>query len=378
MGKDRKIRVCHLISGDLWAGAEVQAFTLIRTLSTVADMDISAVILNEGRLAEKLHEDGIEVSIIDERKHNFFKIKSLLARILEGGKIDILHTHRYKENVLGGLVKNRCGIKGLIQTVHGVQEGFLGIKHLKMKFYMNLNDNLTRKRFSKVIAVSHDIEMRLCDKFGKQKVVTIHNAVDTGLIKISRSAEEVKRELGISEDQVVIGSAGRLVPVKGYDVFLKAAKLILRKRPKTTFVIAGEGPLKEVLREMATSLGIGTNVIFTGFRDDVLDLVNAFDIFLVTSVHEGVPMSVLEAMALRKAVVSTAVGGIVEIIEDNVSGLLVDPGSPDSLAERCLSVLEDHELRSKIERNAEKRIEQEFSTERQRDRVLRLYEEIIS
>ncbi len=377
MGKDGKIRVCHLISGDLWAGAEVQAFTLIRSLSAVTDLNISVIILNEGKLAEKLREDGIEVSIINERKHNFFKIKSILARMLEGGKIDILHTHRYKENVLGGLVKNRCEIKGLIQTVHGMQESFRGLKQLKMKFYMNLNNDLTRKRFSKVIAVSQDIAGRLREKFGDQKVVTVHNAIDTSLIKISKSAEEIRRELGISEDRAVIGSVGRLVPVKGYDVFLKAANLILRKRPKTTFVIVGDGPLKQELCEMATSLGIGTNVIFTGFRDDVLDLVNAFDIFLVSSAHEGIPMSVLEAMAMRKVVVSTAVGGIMEIIEDNISGLIADPGSPNSLAERTLSVLEDHELRSNIERNAERRIGQEFSTERLRDRILRLYEEIM-
>lgn len=377
MGKDREIRVCHLISGDLWAGAEVQAFTLIRSLSAVTDLKISAVILNEGKLAEKLREEGIEVSIIDERKHNFFKIKSLLARMLEGKKIDILHTHRYKENVLGGLVKNRCEIKGLIQTVHGVQEGFSGIKQLKMKFYMNLNDDLTRKRFSKVIAVSQDIAGRLREKFGDQKVVTVHNAIDTSLIKISRSAEEIKRELGISEDLAVIGTAGRLVPVKGYDLFLKVAKLILGKHPRTTFVIAGDGPLKEELCEMVDSLGIGANVVFTGFRDDVLDLVNAFDIFLVTSVHEGIPMSVLEAMAMRKAVVSTAVGGIPEIIEDNISGLIADPGNTEDLAERCLSVLEDHELRSNIGRNAERRIVLEFSTDRLRERVIRLYKEIM-
>jgi glycosyltransferase involved in cell wall biosynthesis len=377
VGKDRQIRVCHLISGDLWAGAEVQVFNLLRSLVTVANLDVSAIILNEGKLAEKLYEEGIEASIIDERKHNFFKIKSILARMLTGRKIDILHTHRYKENVLGGLVKNRCEIKGLIQTVHGVQEGFRGIKHLKMKFYMNLNDNLTRKRFSKVIAVSQDIAERLREKFGDQKVVTVHNAIDTSLIKTSRSADEIRRELGIFEDSAVIGAAGRLVPVKKYDVFLKAAKLILRKRPKTTFVIAGDGPLKVKLCDMAASLGIGANVIFTGFRDDVLDLVNAFDIFLVTSFHEGIPMSVLEAMAMRKAVVSTAVGGITEIIEDSVSGLLADPGSPDALADRCMTVLENRELRSKIERNAEKRIEQEFSTKRLRDRVLRIYEEMI-
>ncbi len=372
------MRICHLISGDLWAGAEVQAYTLMRSLKTVPGLDLDAIVLNEGRLYERLCETGIDVSIVREKQHGFFAIKSIISRRLRGQSIDILHTHRYKENVIGGLVRGRSAITGLVQTVHGMQEELHGLKSLKMKFYMSLNDDLTRRRFSKIIAVSNEIKRRLDEKFGEKKVVTIHNAVDADLIEICRTAEEIKRELGIGGNQIVVGSAGRLVPVKAYDSFLKAAVIILRKRPNTAFVIVGDGPLGNELKKSAAELGIGANVIFTGFRDDVLDLVNALDVFVVSSIHEGIPMSALEAMAMNKVVVSTAVGGMPEIIEDNVSGLLAKPGSPEALAERCLAVIEDRKLRSDIEKNARARIEQKFSVERQRDQVLRLYKEVIS
>jgi len=119
-------------------------------------------------------------------------------------------------------------------------------------------------------------------------------------------------------------------------------------------------------------------VIFTGFREDVIDLVNSFDLFLVTSHHEGIQMSVLEAMALGKAVVSTKVGGMSEIIEDNVSGVLVEPDIPDKIAGRCLTVIADNALRDQLGKNATERIEEEFSIEILRNRMLQLYREVMA
>lgn len=378
MGKDEQIRVCHLISGDLWAGAEVQAYTLMRALRGTPGLALQAVVLNEGMLSEKLREIGLGVAVIDERRYGFMTIKSRLARKLSADEVDILHTHRYKENVLGGLVKDRCGIGGLVQTVHGIHEKLSGLKKLKMKFYMSMNDQLTRNRFSRVIAVSHEIESILNEKFGKDKVATIHNAVDIDSIKPSRSAEDARRELGLRTEQPLIGSVGRLVPVKGYDVFLKSAKLILEKQPEVAFVIVGDGPLRKELEIMARDMGLESNVIFTGFREDVLDLVNALDLFLVTSHHEGIPMSVLEAMALGKAVVSTNVGGMSEIIEDGVSGMLVQADNPGEIASKCLMVVTDRALGGRLGENAVNRIEDEFSTSKLRDRMLRLYREVVA
>jgi len=370
------MKICHLISGDLWAGAEVQTYTLLRTLDAVPELHVEAVVLNEARLAEKLREAGIDVSVINEAKHGFLEINSLLQKVLSASQPDILHTHRYKENILGGLVKSKCRIRHLIQTVHGVQEGFSGLKRLKMNMYTYLNDRFTRNCFSKIVAVSKDIEKHLAAKYGSDRVVVIHNSTD-GSNRPSKTPKEMRAELGIDAEHAVIGAVGRLVPVKAFDVFLDAAARILEKRPQTTFLLAGDGPLRTELTDRARRLGIEKNVLLTGFREDILNITSTFDIFVVSSHHEGIPVSVLEAMSLEKAVVSTEVGGMREIIQENVSGLLVQPGNPDAIANMCLKVLADNDLRARIEAGAAARIGEEFSVKIQRDRMLKLYNEVM-
>ncbi|MBU1318339.1 MAG: glycosyltransferase family 4 protein [candidate division Zixibacteria bacterium] len=371
------MKVCHLISGDLWAGAEVQTYTLLCSLAALPNLHVTAVVLNEARLAEKLREAGIEVSVIDESRHGFFEIKSRLQKELSTSQPDILHTHRYKENILGGLVKSKCRIRHLIQTVHGIQEGFSGLKRFKMNMYTYMNDRFTRSCFSRVVAVSKDIERHLAAKYGSDRVVVIHNSTDRSN-RPSKTPQEIRAELGIHAEHAIIGAVGRLVPVKALDIFLDAAARILEKRPQTTFLIAGDGPLRTELTDRASRLGIEKNVLLTGFRADILNIISIFDIFVVSSYHEGIPVSVLEAMSLEKAVVSTEVGGMREIIQDSVSGILVPPGSSDAIAEACLRILTDSDLRARIEAGATARIGEEFSAEIQRDRMLKLYHEVMN
>jgi len=378
MGENHEINVCHLISGDLWAGAEVQTCTLLRSLNDTPGLTLSAILLNEGRLANELRKLGIRTVVIEEGKHSFFEIKRMLEGSLSSNCPDILHTHRYKENVLGALAGSKLRHTCLIQTVHGVQEGLGGLKKLKMNMYMHLNDYMTRKHYSKIVAVSRDIEVYLRKKHRSDRVVAIHNAVDLSNLKLVKPKEEIRKEFGIGETQTVIGAVGRLVPVKGFDIFLRTAGVILESFHDTVFLIAGDGPLRKELSGLVSSLGIDKHVIFTGFRDDIHDIMNMFDIFVVSSHHEGIPMSVLEVMALKKAVVSTAVGGITEIIDNNKSGLLVEPGNPNALAEACISMLRDRELMARIESMALERIKEEYSSDIQRDRVLKLYREVVA
>jgi glycosyltransferase involved in cell wall biosynthesis len=370
------MRVCHLISGDLWAGPEVQTYTLLRELSSVTDLNVSAIVLNIGPLAQRLRELGIKVDVIDESKYSSFEIRKRLIEILAGESPDILHTHRYKENILGGTVKSKCNIRHLVQTVHGIQEGFSRLQRLKMNAYMFLNDRFTRRHFEKIIAVSHDIERYLSVKYGANKVITIHNAIDTSR-RPTKSQDDMKAELGLNPECAVIGAVGRLVPIKGLDVFVDAAARILQKRPETTFVIAGDGPLRSELEGQVVRLGIDDRVKFTGFREDILDVFNMCDILGVTSYHEGVPISVLEAMSLERVVVSTTVGGIKEIIENRKSGILVDPGNPDAVADACLEVLGNRSLKETLQKGARKRIEAEFAASIQRERMLSLYNEVM-
>lgn len=378
MGTNKKIRVCHLISGDLWAGPEVQVYSLLVSLRTVPYLDISVIVLNEGKLAEKLRGSDFRLRVIEESKHTFFKIFNLIKKELKDKGIDILHTHRYKENVLGGMLKKRCKIKRLVQTVHGIGEPFEGIKKLRIDLYSKLNEYFTRNYFNKVLTVSFDMQKKLSRIIATDKLITIHNAINTATLKVERTKDEVKEELGIGKDHPIIGSVGRMVPIKGYDVFLKAARLIFQAKPEVRFILAGDGPLKTELERKTEDMGLGSAVKFLGFRNDILEIMNCFDIFVVSSYYEGIPIVLLEAMALNKATVATRVGGIEEIIEDKVSGFLVESGDAEGIASVCMKLLDNVQIRGKVGIDAKKRIAEEFSVGIQKERVLKFYNELMN
>jgi glycosyltransferase involved in cell wall biosynthesis len=378
MRKNKRIRVLHLISGDLWAGAEVQAFVLVSSLFRLPELDLTAIVLNEGKLAKELRRTGLPVTVIDESAHGFFSVLRLIKENLKDKNIDILHSHRYKENVLGALLKKSGTVRYLVQTVHGLGEPFKGLKMLKARLYHFLDLHYTRKYFDKVQAVSFDIQEKLNRKIDPAKLVTIHNSVNTADTRVTRSASKIRSELGIGENQLIVGSVGRMVPVKGYDVFLRAARIILGKRPETRFILAGDGPSLQELMDTAREMGIQKHVMFLGFRDDPLDVINALDVFVVCSYHEGIPTVLLEAMALGKAVVATKVGGIPEIIRNHISGLLVEPGDVEGLASACMRILDKPAVRKKLEGESERRIKEEFTSEVQTKRILGMYHQLMS
>lgn len=373
MGTHKKINVCHLISGDLWAGAEVQMYTLVSSLKNVPELNVSAIVLNEGKLSAKLRRQGFKTTVIDETRLGFFGILKLAKKELTELKVDILHTHRYKENVLGALLKKKGTVPYLIQTVHGVGEPFTGIKMLKARFYSSLDLYYSKKYFDIIQTVSFDIQNKLRPKFYSSKLLTIHNAVNTEEIQPTGTVEEVRSELGIDSGDFVIGSAGRMVPVKGYDIFLEMAGIFLTMHPNTRFLLVGDGPQKEELERKAIEMNLENKVLFLGFREDIINIINCFDIFVVSSFHEGIPMVLLEAMALKKAIVASDVGGIKEIITDGVSGIRTEPGDARSLALACKNILADPSFRDGLQEGAAKRIKEMFSVDIQRIKILEMY-----
>ncbi|MGB5138046.1 MAG: glycosyltransferase family 4 protein [Candidatus Zixiibacteriota bacterium] len=373
MESNRKITVCHIISGDLWAGAEAQAFTMMSALHEVPDVELSAIVLNHGKLARRLKECSIPVTVIDESKYSFLQIVKIATELLSSRGARIVHSHRYKENIIAALIKKREEVEFLVQTVHGVQERFNGIKSLKVAVYGRLNQYFTRKYFDKILPVSKDISNRLLGIYGADKITNVPNAIDIERVKPSSEPATVKEHLGINPNEIVIGTVGRMVPIKGLEIFLKVAKQILSARGDVRFVLVGDGPETERLKKLAGEEGISERVMFTGFRDDVLDLTNSFDIFMMTSWHEGIPVALLEAMALSKPTVATRVGGIGEVIEDNKSGCLAEAGNVVELASATSKLLESRELRVNIGRQAFARVSSEFSTTIQRERLANIY-----
>jgi len=358
------LRVCHVVSADLWAGAEVQVATLASYLSGRPDVELTAALLNEGPLARELRRLGIPVTVIDEHRNNSFKILISLVRWLRRHPAEIVHTHRYKETVLGAVAARLAGVPGLVRTVHGQGEPLRGWRRAKFRLYETL-DTLTLRCFAdRIVAVSRTMAAGLEESgYRGGTVVAVHNGVDLRKLRPSRTRDQVRRELGIDPDALLIGTVGRLSPVKGHDRLLRAARLILDVED-ARFLIVGDGPLRNELAISARRLGIDHACVFVGERSDVYDLVAAMDIFVLPSLDEGIPMALLEAMGLGVPVVASAVGGVPEVVTHRATGLLVEAGDERALAQACGELAHDPAWARTLGRRGRRVVEENFTHEK--------------
>lgn len=367
------LRVCHVASGDLWAGAEVQMATLLRALARRGEVQLSAILFNEGRLAEEVRAAGIPVVVVPEAKYNVLRIIARARDVVRRERIDILHAHGYKENFVAAWISRLGDAAHVVRTQHGAPEPYTGWKRAKQILTEALDRFTTRYATDRVICVSHRLARGMRHYAAPQQLLTVHNGIEVERVRSSFSRAEARRRLNLPESAEVVGTAGRLVPVKRLDIFLQAARWLTNARPETRFVIAGSGPEEARLRELAASLGIADRVLFAGHRDDVHDVLRAMDIFVISSDHEGLPMVLLEAMALGVPVVARAVGGVPEVIEDGKSGLLVASADPEALALRCAALFADADEREQVAARAAARVASDFSAQRAADDILRLY-----
>lgn len=371
------ISVCHVASGDRWAGAEVQVATLLRALARRPELRLSAILLNEGRLAEEARKCGVAVKVIPEAQNWFPAILAQATRHLRGQGIQVLHSHRYKENLLAALLAWRCGVPHVVRSQHGMPEPFRGWKRLKQGGLQWLDRMTARHATDRVIAVTVEMSAWLGRHTRPGQVVTIHNGLDREQAQSRLNAQQAKQRLGIPADGSVIGTAGRLEPIKRLDLFLLAAAQIAQAAGGARFVIVGEGSEETRLRELARAQGLGERALFLGHRDDIYDVLRALDLFVISSDHEGLPMVLLEAMNLGVPVVSRAVGGICEVIENHVSGVLVDSVEPAALARACLDLLADEGARRRLAAAGPQRVAERFSAEKTAAQVADLYRSLV-
>ena len=366
------IAVCHLVSGDRWAGAEVQVAGLLRCLAKRSELLLSAVVLNPGRLAEELEAAGIAVRVIPEAEAGFLRIGSQACAFLEGRGVRILHSHRYKENLLAAWLRRRLPGSLVVRTQHGLPEPFGGLPGARHRL-IGEADRFAARRADRVIAVTDDIRTHWTRVVSADKVVTIPNGIEVQRVRPTVDRAQARKALGLDPQDVVFGTAGRLEPVKRLDFFLNTARHILEKDGRARFAVAGEGTELERLRALARSLGIEQKVSFLGHRADIYNVLVAFDVLLLTSDHEGLPMVLLEALCLGVNVVSRRVGGIPEVIADGKQGLLLDSSDPAEMAARCLSLLADPALRARMAEAGRRRVLESFSMESTAARVAELY-----
>jgi glycosyltransferase involved in cell wall biosynthesis len=362
------------MSGDLWAGAEMQLLMTATFLSEQPNVALSVVVFNEGRLARELRQLGIDVTVLDEARTNAIALIRQLTGIFREQRIDVVHTHKYKEGVLGAIAAWRAGIPHFVRTVHGFAEPMVGWNQVKSYLYHAVDRLMLRRSADLIIAVSRRMAEELRETGFRPTMVTwIHNGVDVSQVRAARPRDAVRRELGIDPGALLIGTAGRLSPIKGQAGLLRAAARILETHPTARFLIVGDGPLGSQLASMASELGLDHACHFIGPRADVFDLMAALDIFVLPSLNEGIPMALLEAMTLGTPIVAAAVGGIPEVIQHRVNGLLVPAADDQALADACLELAANPLWARALAAQAGRSITENFSHERSGEALLYAY-----
>lgn len=355
----------HIASGDLWAGAEVQLFTLVKELHARPDIKQDVILFNHGRLEQELRTLGVNVTVIDEALTNSLVILFRLVRLLRKMSPDVVHTHRLKENILGSLAAKISGNISNIRTAHGAPEYPPGWRHIHQRLFLFADWFCGRYLQDRIIAVSDDLAEILSQSYPEEKIHVINNGIDVKTLEQTASSSNRKGS------SFSIGIAGRLSPVKRVDIFIQTARKLLSEHPEldVNFHIYGDGPLRNELETLKQQLKINHRVSFEGHCENIHPKLKQLDLLLMTSDHEGLPMVLLEAMALRTPVLAHAVGGIPKLLDHGACGLLVHQQNPEDYMRQILYIMNDTDRYIDIVNKAFARVNELYSA----DKNARLY-----
>ena len=310
-----------------------------------------------------------------------------VSRVIERNNIDLIHAHfAYPEGLVGLLAKRRTG-KPLIVTVHGydiniVPEIGYGIRLNKK---LDILVRMVLKQADAIICVSPELRRKVL-KLGvpKEKLFIVFNGIDLNLYrppseKESNEINDIRRSLGVNEDDFLILNARHLRPVYGLEYLIKAARLVTENIKNVKFIIAGDGPLYKQLHNMVCCLGLEKNVRLIGLVPRFLmpKLMQASDIYVNTSLSDGMPPSLLEAIACGKPVISFDVGGARDIIDNNINGFLVPVKDYKMLASKIIYLLKNPHFMKNMGLKARKKAEDKFDINKRIDKITSIYEKIM-
>ena len=388
-----KIKVIHVITRFDKGGSSENTFLtvqgldkekyeviLIRGLSEESCMGTEEAAAVERNLTEA-EKRGVKVVTIPELVRSIHPLNDLkalfgLIRIFRNEKPHIVHTHTSKAGILGRWAAFFANITIIVHTPHGhVFWGYFN--KWKTACYILL-ERLTASITDKIITLTEQekkdhLRFRIAPD---EKFTVIHSGVDLTAFSDARiNAPAMREMLGIPPEAFVVGTAGRLTPIKGQRYLLEAAAVISARKPDLFFVFLGDGELAPELGKMATSLGI-KNSMFVGWRQDVPEVMSTFDIFVLPSLNEGMGKVLVEAMALGKPIVASDVGGIPDLVIHNHNGLLVPPADVEGLVNSINLLLHDP-IKRKEMGDRGKVIAADYSAEAMIQKIDRLYDEAI-
>ena len=381
-----RIPVLHIITRLIVGGAQENTMltaVLLDPSRCAVDVVSGPQTGSEGSLIEEFRTRDIPLTIEPALVREINPLKDLLAlfrltRFIRRGRYTIVHTHSSKAGILGRWAAYLAGTPIIVHTVHGWGHHDRQSPLVRRSYI--LLERVTQRITDKLIVVSpRNIEKGLADGIGTpEKYITIRSGIELDRFRRpSRSREDVRAELGIPVDSAVVGTVTRLSPQKAPLDFLDAAAHVAAQQPNVHFVIVGDGPLRADVEAQVVTLKLTERIHLTGLRRDVPDLLHSFDIFALSSLWEGLPRVLPQAMAAGLPIVATAVDGNAEAVTDGVNGLLTPPGDPQAMAAALLRLLDNPSLHRKMGEAGRTRAD-EFGARKMVSDIAALYEKLLA
>lgn len=351
--KSTLINICHVVLSLEFGGLEKVAIALADGVDKRKYRVIICCLDRLGDFAREAESRGITVILVGRKPGIDMSLPFRLSRIFKDEKIDIVHSHNFAPMLYGTIGAKMAKVRLILNTIHGrekkIKHNYIWSKICGFNDYVVTISQDARNEFLKYAKIKPD------------RVKVIHNGVDVFNIITTTDNKAMKEKLGILSSDFVVGTVSRLSGEKDQFTLLKAFKEVANNLSNVRLVIAGDGKLKRELESYSAQLGISDKVLFLGFRNDIGDILPVFDVFVLTSLTEGISISLLEAMAASKPVVATRVGGNLEIIKDGETGYLVPPKNSREIANAIMLLLRDRDLSGRIGSEARNKVENYFS-----------------
>lgn len=358
----------HIDTARTWRGGQNQVLTTLMGLRALGHRTM-LVAHSEGELRQRAAE-GLDLLALAPKTEMDLTAAWRLSRILKQLKPDVIHAHDPHGVAMAALA--------LSMSTQIAKPPLVAAR--RVDFHLRGNA-LSRWKYRQVdcfICASEAIrQMLIGDGVPASRAVTVHEGIDIERVERVEPAK-LHGEFWLPHEAPIVGNVAALVPHKGQRHLIDAARLVLPQVPDARFVIAGEGELRPALERQIKDLHLEKHVLLAGFRPDVLSLHKAFDVFVMSSVTEGLGTSLLDAMAAGKPIVATRTGGIPEVVADGETGILVPPRDHDAMAEAIVRLLKDQTLRRRMGDAGRARARSLFSAERMVQDTVNVYQRMAS
>jgi glycosyltransferase involved in cell wall biosynthesis len=370
-----KIRICQMIDRPSLGGGQTALLLLAENLDPQR-FEVLVCSAGGGPLVEEVHRRGLVHVPVPMSKTFSFRTVKLLSAALEKTSVQILHTHGGIAGFYGRWAARRNRTPVIVHTLHGIHYLHYRNPFLK-RLYIVLERLFSHFTDGLILVSQADFGSARKHRLAPEgKMFVVRNGIDRTFSFDSAGIQKKKLELGLGPAQPVVGTIARLDRPKGLIYLLRAAPEIFRAFSDAKILIVGDGPLGKKLGNEAFRTGLADKLLFLGERKDAAELLAIFDIFVLPSLWEGLPFALIEAAALRKPIVATAVDGVTEVIEDGKTGVLVPPKDPQALAQAIIRLLRDKDAASRLAANAVNAIPPRFPLRRMVEQTQNLYLEL--